>query len=86
MSSLTLKSLQSCDDSISTLGVSCQFRFMQCEQGLLSLQAVEMYGLGNWGEVAEHVGTKSKTLCFDHYMTTYMNSTCSPLPVHFIDH
>jgi transcriptional adapter 2-alpha len=56
------------------------------DEEILLLEAVEMYGLGNWGEVAEHVGTKSKTLCFDHYMTTYMNSTCSPLPVHFIDH
>ncbi|CAK9865514.1 unnamed protein product [Sphagnum jensenii] len=50
------------------------------DEEILLLEAVEMYGLGNWGEVAEHVGTKSKTLCFDHYMTTYMNSTCSPLP------
>lgn len=40
-----------------------------------------MYGLGNWGEVSEHVGTKTKTQCYDHYMTTYMNSICSPLPV-----
>ncbi|KAH9539527.1 hypothetical protein CY35_15G061600 [Sphagnum magellanicum] len=50
------------------------------DEEILLLEGVEMYGLGNWGEVAEHVGTKSKTLCFDHYMTTYMNSTCSPLP------
>lgn len=40
-----------------------------------------MYGLGNWGEASEHVGTKTKTQCFGHYMTTYMNSICSPLPV-----
>lgn len=40
-----------------------------------------MYGLGNWVEVSEHVGTKTKSQCYDHYMTTYMNSVCSPLPV-----
>lgn len=40
-----------------------------------------MYGLGNWVEVSEHVGTKTKAQCYDHYMTTYMNSVCSPLPV-----
>lgn len=47
----------------------------------LHVQGVEMYGLGNWVEVSEHVGTKTKTQCYDHYMTTYMNSVCSPLPV-----
>jgi hypothetical protein len=40
-----------------------------------------MYGLGNWLEVAEHVGTKSKLQCIDHYTTAYMNSPCYPLPV-----
>jgi len=39
-----------------------------------------MYGLGNWLEVAEHVGTKSKLQCIDHYTTAYMNSSCYPLP------
>ena len=40
-----------------------------------------MYGLGNWAEVAEHVGTKSKAQCIEHYTTAYMNSPCYPLPV-----
>lgn len=43
-----------------------------------------MYGLGNWVEVAEHVGTKSKLQCIDHYTAVYMDSPCFPLPVrHF---
>ncbi|KAF9590385.1 hypothetical protein IFM89_034095 [Coptis chinensis] len=41
---------------------------------------IEMYGMGNWTEVAEHVGTKSKALCIDHYTNAYMNSPCFPLP------
>lgn len=45
------------------------------------LQGIEMYGLGNWNEVAEHVGTKSRSQCIDHYNTIYMNSLCFPLPV-----
>ena len=45
------------------------------------MQGIEMYGLGNWAEVAEHVGTKSKSECIDHYNTIYMNSPCFPLPV-----
>lgn len=45
------------------------------------LQGIEMYGLGNWNEVAEHVGTKSKSQCVHHYNMIYMNSPCFPLPV-----
>ncbi|KAM0062191.1 putative transcription factor MYB/SANT family [Helianthus debilis subsp. tardiflorus] len=44
------------------------------------LQGIEMYGLANWNEVAEHVGTKSKSQCIEHYNTVYMNSPCFPLP------
>ena len=40
-----------------------------------------MYGFGNWNEVAEYVGTKSKSQCIDHYNAVYMNSPCFPLPV-----
>lgn len=50
------------------------------DEEILLLEGIEMYGLGNWTEVAEHVGTKSKSLCIDHYNTIYMNSTCFPLP------
>lgn len=40
-----------------------------------------MYGFGNGNEVAEYVGTKSKSQCIDHYNAVYMNSPCFPLPV-----
>eukprot|EP00252_Welwitschia_mirabilis_P026515 TRINITY_DN8728_c0_g1_i1.p1 TRINITY_DN8728_c0_g1~~TRINITY_DN8728_c0_g1_i1.p1 ORF type:complete len:589 (-),score=136.18 TRINITY_DN8728_c0_g1_i1:409-2175(-) len=46
----------------------------------LLLEAIEMYGLSFWTEVAEHVGTKSKSQCYDHYQKIYMNSPCFPLP------
>ncbi|CAN0927196.1 Transcriptional adapter ADA2a [Linum grandiflorum] len=39
-----------------------------------------MYGFGNWAEVAEHVGLKSKPECIEHYTAVYMNSPCFPLP------
>ncbi|XP_047342363.1 transcriptional adapter ADA2-like [Impatiens glandulifera] len=47
---------------------------------ILLLEGIEMYGLGNWVEIAEHVGTKSKSLCIDHYNAIYMKSPCFPLP------
>ncbi|KAM0929528.1 hypothetical protein ACQ4PT_001583 [Festuca glaucescens] len=50
------------------------------DEEILLLEGIEMYGLGNWAEVAEHVGTKGKTQCIDHYTTAYMNSPCYPLP------
>ncbi|XP_022720722.1 transcriptional adapter ADA2b-like isoform X2 [Durio zibethinus] len=47
---------------------------------MLLLEGIEMYGLGNWAEVAEHVGTKSKEKCIDHYSNVYMKSPFFPLP------
>ncbi|XP_071717000.1 transcriptional adapter ADA2-like [Rutidosis leptorrhynchoides] len=50
------------------------------DEEILLLEGIEMYGLANWNEVAEHVGTKSKAHCIEHYNTIYMNSPCFPLP------
>uniref|UniRef100_A0A2P2M3M8 Transcriptional adapter n=1 Tax=Rhizophora mucronata TaxID=61149 RepID=A0A2P2M3M8_RHIMU len=47
---------------------------------ILLLEGIEMYGLGNWTEVAEHVGTKSKEMCIEHYTSVYLNSPYFPLP------
>ena len=49
------------------------------DEELLLLEAVEMYGLGNWTEVSEHGGTKSKLQCHAH-ARTYVNSPTAPLP------
>ncbi|KAK1567827.1 hypothetical protein Q3G72_017200 [Acer saccharum] len=50
------------------------------DEEILLLEAIEMYGIGNWNEVAEHVGTKSKSQCINHYNAVYLNSPCFPLP------
>ncbi|KAL7102525.1 hypothetical protein ACP275_08G125300 [Erythranthe tilingii] len=50
------------------------------DEEMLLLEGLEMYGLGNWNEVAEHVGTKSKLQCIDHYDKVFMKSSCFPLP------
>ncbi|KAL5838852.1 hypothetical protein ACOSQ3_016021 [Xanthoceras sorbifolium] len=47
---------------------------------ILLLEGIEMYGFWNWAEVAEHVGTKTKELCIDHYTNVYMKSPFFPLP------
>lgn len=50
------------------------------DEEILLLEGIEMYGLGNWNEVSDHVGTKRKSECIDHYNAIYMNSPCFPLP------
>lgn len=50
------------------------------DEELLLLEAIEMYGLNNWPEVAEHVGTKTISQCRQHYMKTYINVDTFPLP------
>ncbi|CAI7758157.1 unnamed protein product [Closterium sp. NIES-54] len=51
------------------------------DEEMLLLEALEMYGMGNWGEIAEHVGSKSKAQCHDHYLYDYLLSPTGPLPV-----
>ncbi|KAL6495064.1 hypothetical protein OROGR_030746 [Orobanche gracilis] len=55
-------------------------RDWNADEEMLLLEGLEMYGLGNWNEVAEHVGTKTKSQCIDHYDKIFMNSRCFPLP------
>ncbi|GLT76642.1 hypothetical protein SLA2020_482920 [Shorea laevis] len=50
------------------------------EDETLLLEGLEMHGFGNWAAVAEHVGTKSKEQCIEHYTNVYLNSPCFPLP------
>ncbi|WCJ35332.1 Transcriptional adapter ADA2 [Euphorbia peplus] len=50
------------------------------DEEILLLEGLEMYGFGNWAEVAEHVGTKNKSQSISHYHAVYMNSPCFPLP------
>lgn len=44
------------------------------EEELLLLEAIEMFGMGNWKDIAEHVATKSDRKCENHYMTAYLGT------------
>ncbi|KAJ8905940.1 hypothetical protein NDN08_002441 [Rhodosorus marinus] len=46
---------------------------------LLLLDALLDYGVGNWEEVAEVVGTKTRDECSEHYETVYMEADTFPL-------
>ncbi|RLN75197.1 hypothetical protein BBJ28_00010807 [Nothophytophthora sp. Chile5] len=44
------------------------------DEELLLLEGIEMFGMGNWKDIAEHVVTKSDKKCEVHYMTAYLGS------------
>ncbi|XP_010486344.1 PREDICTED: transcriptional adapter ADA2a [Camelina sativa] len=50
------------------------------DEEILLLEAIATYGLGNWKEVADHVGSKTKIECRDHFNSAYMQSPLFPLP------
>jgi transcriptional adapter 2-alpha len=51
------------------------------DEELMLLEAIEQFGLGNWSDVAGHVGTKKKNECEDHYFAVFLTSATAPLPV-----
>ncbi|ETL31479.1 hypothetical protein F441_16119 [Phytophthora nicotianae CJ01A1] len=42
------------------------------DEELLLLEGIEMFGMGNWKDIAEHVVTKSDKKCEKHYLTAYL--------------
>jgi len=52
----------------------------EAEEELLLLEAIAKYGLGNWEDVADHVGTKQLHECREHYFAVYIDPPTGPLP------
>lgn len=50
------------------------------DEELLLLEAIEMFGFGNWAEVADHIGQKTKEQCEAHYHAIYLDSATAPTP------
>ncbi|KAI4278795.1 MAG: hypothetical protein LQ337_000759 [Flavoplaca oasis] len=51
------------------------------DEELLLLEGLEVYGLGSWSDVADHVGGfRTKEEVCDHYTKTYIESAKFPLP------
>ncbi|KAE9045135.1 hypothetical protein PR003_g2629 [Phytophthora rubi] len=42
------------------------------DEELLLLEGIEMFGMGNWKDIAEHVATKSDKKCEKHYLSAYL--------------
>jgi transcriptional adapter 2-alpha len=51
------------------------------DEELLLLEGAEVYGLGSWTDIADHIGGfRSKEEVRDHYIRTYIESSNFPLP------
>ncbi|KAJ2777961.1 Transcriptional adapter ada2 [Coemansia interrupta] len=50
------------------------------DEELLLIDGLRQFGMGNWKDAAEHVGTRSKEECEQHYMEVYVGSDTWPLP------
>ncbi|KAF3921145.1 hypothetical protein ABW21_db0201398 [Orbilia brochopaga] len=51
------------------------------DEELLLLEGAEMYGLGSWADIADHIGGgREKDEVRDHYYKTYIESSKFPLP------
>ena len=48
---------------------------------LLLVEGLEMFGMGNWEQISEHIGTKTRIEVAEHYESVYVNSDAWPLPV-----
>ncbi|CAG8699071.1 10731_t:CDS:2, partial [Scutellospora calospora] len=46
----------------------------------LLIEGAEMHGLGNWADIADFIGNRTKEDCERHYMETYVNRETWPLP------
>ncbi|KAJ9156390.1 Transcriptional adapter 2 [Pleurostoma richardsiae] len=51
------------------------------DEELLLLEGAEIYGLGSWADIADHIGGyRHKDEVRDHYLDVYVNSSRFPLP------
>ena len=49
------------------------------------IEGIALQGLGNWQEIAKHVGTRTKEEVEEHYRNVYINSPNWPLPVRLFE-
>ncbi|RMJ23467.1 SAGA complex subunit Ada2 [Aspergillus sp. HF37] len=51
------------------------------DEELLLLEGAEIYGVGSWADIADHIGGyRTRDEVRDHYLSTYVDSSNFPLP------
>jgi transcriptional adapter 2-alpha len=51
------------------------------DEELILVEGLETYGIGNWEQIAELMGTKTKEQCAYHYKRVFIDSDAWPEPV-----
>lgn len=51
------------------------------DEELLLVEGLELFGLGNWETISEHIGTKNSLQVAEHYNRVYVQSDAWPYPV-----
>ncbi|GAA5836004.1 hypothetical protein JCM11251_006624 [Rhodosporidiobolus azoricus] len=50
------------------------------DEELALIEGAQIYGLGNWADIADHIGGRTKEECAEHYRQIYLESEDYPLP------
>ncbi|KAF9434356.1 Transcriptional adapter ada2 [Entomortierella beljakovae] len=50
------------------------------DEELLLIEGAETFGIGNWQDIADHVGSKTRDECEAHYLQVYVDSETWPVP------
>ena len=51
------------------------------DEELLLIEGADNFGIGNWQDIADHVGSKTREECEAHYLQVYVSSENWPMPV-----
>ena len=52
----------------------------RADEELLLLEGCEQFGVGNWKDISEHIGSKEPETCEAHFHLIYLNWTDAPNP------
>lgn len=60
----------------------------RADEELLLLEGCEQFGVGNWRDISEHIGSKDAVACENHFYSIYLNwpGAPNPNPSHLIKH
>lgn len=50
------------------------------DEELLLVEGLDIFGIGNWDQISEHIQTKNKNQCEQHYQEIYIQSENWPYP------
>ncbi|KAI8902897.1 hypothetical protein BC833DRAFT_645047 [Globomyces pollinis-pini] len=50
------------------------------DEELLLVEGLELFGIGNWEHISEHIGTKNSKQCEEHYDRIFVQSKSWPYP------